>query len=91
MPEITDPTSRLLAARIRARRRELDLSLTDVAARMIADGRQLAPALLGRIENCTRAVSVPELNAIAEALDVVPEHLMRAGELCGSCGQEISR
>lgn len=91
MPEITDPTSRLLAARIRARRRELELSLTDVSTRMVADGRSFAPALLGRIENGTRAVSVPELNAIADALDVVPEYLMRAGELCASCGQEITR
>lgn len=90
MPEITDTASRLLAARIRALRIDREMTLTELSARMVGDV-QLAPALLGRIENCTRAVSVPELTAIAGAFEVVTEYLMRSGELCGACGQEISR
>lgn len=91
MPEITDPTSRLLAARLRALRTERGLSLVALAAQLPMDGPNLTAALLGRIENRTRAASVPELGAIACALGVDVEHLTRAGELCGSCGQEITR
>lgn len=88
MPAITDPTSRLIAARIRAKRREIEWTLTDVSARLPEDGPQLAPALIGRIENCTRAASVPEVNAIALALCVAPSWLMSPGTVCETCGQE---
>lgn len=92
MPEINDPTSRLFAARIREARIERDWSLVELAARLPeGHGTKLTGPLIGRIENGARAVSLPELDALAGALGVAVDWLTRAGELCGSCGQEISR
>jgi len=90
MPPITDPTSRLLAVRMRTYRTNvMGYSLVDVANLLPADCKLSAP-LLGRIENCTRAASVPELNAITTALGCTIDWLMRAGELCPTCGQETT-
>lgn len=91
MPAITDPTSRLIAARIRRYRTQtLGLSLVDLANRLNPP-HQLAPALLGRIESCTRPVSLPELHAIADAFDIPASELMSPGTVCETCGQETTR
>jgi hypothetical protein len=91
MPEITDPTSRLIAARMRAYRTEtLGWSLAETAARLPESSKLNAP-LIGRIENCTRPASIPELADLCTALGCVFDWLTRACELCTSCGQEITR
>jgi transcriptional regulator with XRE-family HTH domain len=90
--KITDPTSLLIAARIRRYRTEtLNLTLTDLANRMPEGSAQLSGALIGRIENCTRAASLPEVNALARALEVDPSWLMGPGTVCETCGQETTR
>lgn len=91
MPEITDPTSRLLAARLRTYRTNVMCwSLTELATRLPAESN-LNAALIGRIENSTRPVSVPELADLCTALGCAFDWLTRAGELCNHCGQEITR
>lgn len=91
MPEITDPTSRLIAARLRTYRADiLGWSLVEVAKRL-PEGTRLTAPLIGRIENCTRTASVPELADLCSALGCAFDWLTRAGELCGACGQEITR
>ena len=88
---ITDPTSRLIAARIRRYRTEtLNITLTELSDRM-PPAHKLAPALIGRIENLTRPASLPEVNAIAQALEVDPSWLMGPGTVCETCGQETTR
>lgn len=88
---ITDPTSRLLAARIRALRTDREWTLTQLAGQLPIAGPKLTGPLLGRIENGTRAASVPEVGAIADAFGIVPDYLMRAGSICETCGQETTR
>lgn len=93
MPEkkITDPTSQLVAARLRTYRADiLGWSLAEVATRL-PEGSKLNAPLIGRIENCQRAASVPELADLCQALGCVFDWLTRAGELCTHCGQEITR
>jgi hypothetical protein len=90
MPLITDPTSRLLAVRLRTYRTNImGYTLVDVA-NLLPDTCKLSAPLIGRIENCTRAASVPEINALAGALGCTIDWLMRAGELCPTCGQETT-
>jgi len=94
MPEITDPTSLLIAARIRRYRTEtLGWTVADAArALAMANGSsKLSAALLGRIENGTRAATVGELADICAALGCAFDWLTRAGELCNHCGQEVTR
>jgi transcriptional regulator with XRE-family HTH domain len=92
MPTVTDPTSRLAAARIRAIRLRSGWSLADLSDRMTTRGGLTAsPATLSRVETGARSVSLPELAAIATALGVTTEHLLRPGEVCEACGQEKPR
>lgn len=85
-------TQDLVAARIAAKRAERGWTLTQLSAEVerSTDG-SLSAALLGRIENGNRALSLAELDLIATALEVEVDWLTRAGQLCGSCGQEITR
>jgi transcriptional regulator with XRE-family HTH domain len=96
MALINDPTSRLLAVRIRRTRITNGWTLADLAAK-IEDGPgeyddrpHLSASQLSKVENAQRPISVPELNALAGALGVVPEYLVRRGELCPTCNQETT-
>jgi transcriptional regulator with XRE-family HTH domain len=93
MPTVTDPTSRLLATRIRKARAEYPLTLAEVAERIgeVDDAPALSKWQLGKIETCERSVGIPELAVIAEVLGVKVEDLLRAGEVCEACGQEKPR
>lgn len=79
----------LVARRIREARHHRGWTLSDLSAHLPADGPNLSSKLLSKVETGTRELSVAELSAIAGALSIVPEHLMRDGELCATCGQEI--
>ncbi|HWO64582.1 MAG TPA: helix-turn-helix transcriptional regulator [Umezawaea sp.] len=86
-PPITDTASRLLARRIEAGRTAAGWSRDVFATRL----RTINAPTLGRIERCERAVSIPELGELAEALDVPIADLIATGDICEACGQEIPR
>lgn len=85
MPKITDPTSLLLARRIRALRADRGWTLAELAVNVEIMNVQT----LSRIERGERAVTIPELVELAGAFGIVPEYLMRKGALCEACGQEL--
>lgn len=60
-----------LASRVRARRAELDLTQTEVAARA-----SIAPSCLCSIERAKQVPGVDTLCAIATALGVTPDWLI---------------
>jgi hypothetical protein len=92
MPNITDPTSRLLAHRIRKIRTASGWTLSDFAiniSNVSAESWSPSNSQLSAVETCKRALSIPELNAIAEVFNTTPGDLMRKGALCELCGQEL--
>jgi transcriptional regulator with XRE-family HTH domain len=89
--KITDPTSLLIAARIRRYRTEtLGWSLAEVSTRLPEESNLSGP-LIGRIENGVRSATVAEIADLCAALGCAFDWLTRAGELCTTCGQEITR
>jgi len=90
MPPVTDTTSKLLAFRIRKVRLELGLTLSQLGEAIGANGEwHPSQSQLSQIETSKRAVSVPELRAIAEALGRPVDWFVREGGLCDACGQEL--
>lgn len=87
----TDDTSRLIAKRIRALRTERGWSLAEFGQRISAIAENWMPTAtaLSKIETSQRAVSVPELAAICEVLDVQLPTVIRPGRICPTCEQEI--
>jgi transcriptional regulator with XRE-family HTH domain len=79
----------LISARIRAARKERGWTAKDLIARLPANGPKLTESMISRIENGKRDLTVDELEAIGLAFVIVPEYLMRDGDLCPSCGQEM--
>lgn len=83
----------LIAHRIRAARAHGGWTLVQVAEAIADDNLfdvKLSANQLSKIENGNRDLSIIELAAIAAALgyaDATP--LMRPGQLCGTCGQEL--
>jgi transcriptional regulator with XRE-family HTH domain len=85
-----EPTTRaqLVAARIRAMRVARAWSLRHLSEQMPPD-RRLAVGQLSKIELGDRQISIDELATLAETLNTTPEHLMRPGEMCPTCKQEM--
>jgi hypothetical protein len=93
MPDITDPASRLIAYRIKKLRTDTYAwTLQELAANIAALGGW-APSVsqLSLIERCQRAVSIPELSAIAEAIGSSVEYFTAKGSICEACGQETPK
>lgn len=79
----------LVSARIRSARQARGWSLADVARMLASTDTPLAVGQLSKIELGKRGLSIDELSALAAILDTVPEYLMRNGEVCTACGQEV--
>jgi hypothetical protein len=92
MPPITDTTSRLAASRAKKLRTNLGLTLAQLAD-MLSTHTDWSPSVsqLSNIERCQRSLSLPELAALANVLDTTVDHLIRHGEICEACGQELPR
>lgn len=86
-----EATSRaaLVAARIRRLRTARGWTLGQLADAISNTDTPLAVGQLSKVETLKRGLSIDELAAIAFALTTTPEHLMRAGQVCGECGQEL--
>jgi transcriptional regulator with XRE-family HTH domain len=78
----------LVAARIRALRTARGWTQAELA-RAVPEAN-LSGSQISKIESGRRTVDVDELAALAEALTTTLEHLVRAGIVCGTCGQEIT-
>jgi transcriptional regulator with XRE-family HTH domain len=87
---MTDTSTRaqLVAARIRTARTGRGWTLRDLSERL---DHSLSVGQLSKIETSQRGLSIDELAAIANELSITPEYLMRAGDLCPTCHQEINR
>lgn len=72
------PQELWLAGNLRARRDALGMSQSDLAARMSAAGYRWHQATVYKVESATRAVSLPEGFALAEALGTTVMHLVGA-------------
>lgn len=88
-PPVSDPTAepstKLIASRLRALRSARGWSLARAGAEIaILNGQTL-----GRLERADRALTVPELFAIANAYDVPVPQLVKIGEICPTCEQEL--
>lgn len=91
MTENSTTRAQLVAARIRTMRTGRNLPLSEISLRVAECDIRLSVGQLSRIELGQRKLDLDELTAIADALTTTPEHLMRAGELCPTCLQEINK
>jgi transcriptional regulator with XRE-family HTH domain len=69
----------LVAAEIRRRREQRQLSLQTLSDYLEVLGRPILPSGLSKIEAGTRRVDVDDLVALADALGTVPSALLRGG------------
>lgn len=89
-PEFAVPArSALVAARIRATRKNRRWSLQRLSDALEFTGSALTPQQLSKAETGQRGVSIDELVDLAGVLDVTPEFLMRRGAICPTCAQEV--
>ncbi len=93
-PVRTPDIEELIALRVRQTRTAAGMTLADLARRIVSDDLfniSITADQLSKLENRRRGLSVTELAALAQALNVDPAELMRPGVVCGSCGQEMPR
>lgn len=74
--QVTDPTGLVVAANIRRVRERRGLSTYQLAQKLKAEGRPVAPSALAKVERAERRVDVGDLAAIAVALGVSPASLL---------------
>lgn len=67
--------AQMFAARLRTTRRAQHLTLAEVASRIDRLGFHLDQHAIARIEHCERSVKLPEVLALAQALNVPPAQL----------------
>jgi len=80
------PTSEQVIANLSRLRRQMKLSFEQLSTRMEAAGRPLLPTGLHRMERGLRRIDVDDLTALAKALRVDTDALLRAPDYdCSHC------